>query len=151
MVNKLMPIYNILQVLPNTSVLAVDSGKDWAWAFVDRKGVLVACGLRKAPGQVSWTPDRLVVEKPDTGQRRATKQDLITQALRAGDVGGRLGQTFGLEAQYVEAVKWGGSLAKGIKNARVLEKLSASERVLAGSNHNVLDAIGIALFCVGRF
>jgi hypothetical protein len=140
----------IVSSTPGCPVLAVDSGKDWAWALVV-DDLLVGCGLKKLPDALGYTNPRLVVEKPHTGQQRATAKDRITLAIRAGEVAGRLAERFGLEPQYIEPATWGGSVGKAIKNARVLERLSPSERVLAGKNHNVLDAIGIALFCVGRY
>jgi hypothetical protein len=151
--------YNVVKVQPNIPTLAVDSGRDWGWALVapdphhpDAPAVLLACGLRKLSWPLPVTPTRLVVEQPHLGQSRATKKDLRVLALRAGEVAGRLGERLGLEVvEYVEPNWWKrGSVEKEVMNERVRQRLSASESVLAGKNHNVLDAIGIALFCVGR-
>ena len=149
--------HTVVKVQPTTATLAVDSGRDWGWALVipspdHKQPVLVACGLRKLSWPLPATPTRLVVEQPHLGQSRASKKDLRTLALRAGEVGGRLAERLGLERiEFVEPNWWKrGSVEKSVMNERVRQRLSDSERVLAGKNHNVLDAIGIALFCVGR-
>lgn len=138
---------------PADAVLAIDSGGDWAWAYV-AGGLLRGCGLRSFPDPIPPCT-RLVIERPHTGVAAASKKDLITLAIRAGEVGGVLRRLTGLEPQYIEPQTWGGSVSKTLKNERVRAKLKPEELAhLVGFSktkvHNVLDAIGIALFCVQR-
>lgn len=138
---------------PADAVLAIDSGGDWAWAYV-AGGVLRGCGLRALPDPIPPCT-RLVIERPHTGVARASKKDLITLAIRAGEVGGVLRRLTGIEPEYIEPQRWKGSVDKKVMNARVRAKLKPEELAhLVGlsktKEHNVLDAIGIALYCVQR-
>ena len=134
----------------STSIFAIDSGKDWAWAHI-LNGILLAVGLRKLPS-VLPAITRLVVEKPHTGQSKASKKDIITLAIRAGEVGGVVAHLTGIKPEYIEPVRWKGSVPKKVTNERTLAKLTPEELLVLGAkhNHNVLDAIGIALYIVGR-
>ena len=133
--------------------MAIDSGGDWAWAYV-ADGLLRGCGLKTLPDP--WpTADRLVVEKPHTGRSKATAKDRITLAIRAGEAGALFGHHLKLKPEYIEPSRWKGSVDKPVMNKIVLAKLKPEELALlvgftTTKKHNVLDAIGIALFSVGR-
>lgn len=134
-------------------ILAVDSGKDWAWAYV-ADSQLRDVGFRKLPA-VLPPIDLVYIERPHSGAQRASKKDLITLAIRAGEVGGVLCYLTGLEPKYVEPVTWKGSVGKKIMNDRVLAKLSPDEiKLLRGfpkaAKDDLLDAIGIALYFANR-
>lgn len=46
---------------------------------------------------------------------------------------------------------WKGNVPKHVHEARILGALDARERrILAGRDHNVVDAVGLGLFCTGR-
>lgn len=107
--------------------------------------------------------DRVVVERPHAGNARASKKDLITLAIRAGEVAGRLVTAIspesaispGMQPEYIEPATWKGTIDKATTNERTLAKLHPDELALLHTLphttlHNVLDAIGIALFCVRR-
>jgi hypothetical protein len=141
--------------------VAIDSGRDMGWALGhDQK--LVACGLGLASllqtlqGQEQEV-EQIVIERPHTAQLRATKKDIITLAIRAGEVGGLLRYLTKKEPKYIEPSTWKGSITKDISHERTLTKLTKSERtvynapkVAKNKRHNVLDAIGILFYCSMR-
>jgi hypothetical protein len=153
-------------------ILAIDSGANLGWARFDpQKKEMEACGLGAKPiqrlfePQPSDYPDRLytrnitriVIERPHTGRSRARARDIITLAVRAGEVGGVLRYLLKVEPEYIEPVRWKGSMEKKICNRAVEAKLLPQEIQILNkcgnksTRHNILDAIGIGLFCVGRF
>lgn len=138
-------------------LLAVDSGGNTGWALFDPSSkVLVACGLNKFPDRWEVPITRVVIERPHTGQTQARKRDIITLAIRAGEVGGVMRLLTGVEPEYIEPQKWKGQLPKKRCNDIVEARLSEPEKRLLnnikpkGAKHNVLDAIGIGLFASGR-
>ena len=95
--------------------------------------------------------------------------DVVELALNAGEWGGLYRQW--ADVEYVFPFQWKGSVPKSIHHTRVLAKLSEAERAVAdqaisrgrsgvskslatpvpaSKRHNVLDAIGLGLFRVGR-
>jgi hypothetical protein len=139
--------------------LGVDPGADQGWALFDLDGRLIACGLGDVPrGDVFGA----VIERPviyPRGKQKARPRDVITLAIRAGETGGKL-RAAGVEVEYVEPRTWKrGALRKSVSDSRIRAKLSAEEKkvLLAGCKglcktkaHNVVDAVGIGLFGVGR-
>lgn len=95
---------------------------------------------------------RIVVERPHTGRTRARARDIVTLAIRAGEVGGIWSYITGVAPEYIEPGKWKGQLKKSLANKITKAKLSQREKKLLGKNvrHDVLDAIGIGLFSLGR-
>ncbi len=141
------------------TLLAIDPGADAGWARFDTAGQLAACGLG-APGPGSTS--RVIVERPmiyPGGRQKARPADVIKLATRAGEAAGQYARAVGVEPEYVEPHAWKGSVDKNIHHARIWAKLtpieqeivSASARGVAPSKrHNILDAVGIGLFVVGR-
>jgi hypothetical protein len=141
------------------TVLGIDSGADCGWALVHVESrQLISCGLGRLPSALQDLGiSRVVIERPHAGQTRARKKDVITLAIRAGEVGGICRYLLKIEPEYIEPNRWKGSVSKKIMNDRVEAKLSSSEvviyesaKVVKSKRHNMLDAIGISLFCVGR-
>lgn len=142
-------------------ILAIDPGAASGWAIfnVSTKS-LTACGLNNAPiDDPTIDVDRAVIERPHTGQTKARKEDILTLAIRAGEWGGRILATKGVQAEYIEPTRWKGSTPKDISQARIWSKLGADEKeILAKScegvapskRNNVVDAVGIGLWAVGR-
>jgi hypothetical protein len=137
-------------------LLAIDPGAAAGWALFEGKR-LAACGL----DIFTHCPlvDRVVIERPHSAKTKAPVRDVITLAIRAGEWGGRLRELLGVEPEYVEPATWKGSTPKDISHARTWAKLSPDERVVlakAGEGvapskrHNVVDAVGLALWAVGR-
>ena len=134
-------------------ILTIDPGADAGWAHFDPTTKrLLACGLNE--GAFSSTPPRrVIIERPHTGRSKASPKDIITLAIRAGEWGGKVQALFLVTPEYIEPARWKGSLEKKLCNRLVFERLSQEEKIILGpkKNHNVLDAVGIGLFSVGRF
>lgn len=140
-------------------ILSVDSGGNMGWALFDK--TLLACDLglpallRPEKAYVGAVT-RIIIERPHTGRTRARARDIITLAIRAGEVGGVLRYLTGVEPEYIEPQKWKGQLNKKRCNDIVEARLLPQEKSLLNkikplsAKHNVLDAIGIGLFSVGR-
>ncbi len=140
-------------------ILAIDPGADAGWSLFAGK-ILVGCGLGAPPaGDIG----RVVIERPmiyPGARQKARPADIIKLAVRAGEAGGVYGRAHGLEPEYVEPAKWkGGSIDKNIHHPRIWAKLSPDEQAIVSNaargiapskRHNVLDAIGIGLYAVGR-
>ena len=149
-----------------TILVAIDPGaKHLGWArFVD--GVLSTCGLSKASmpgahadnvceGSKHDRPDVVIVEQ-------MSPRDLPNEAdlLRVTETGCYVAGTLQPSTfRLVPARTWKGSVPKDIHHRRVRAKLSPVElarleRGLEGVaprlQHNVLDAVGIGLYAVGR-
>jgi len=141
-------------------LLSIDPASDaersgWAY-YRDRQLALAGIG---------WPPfsaDIIVIERPQVyphgGKKQADPNDLISVAL----FGGRLLQSVARKETTIIAIhprQWKGQVPKEIHNRRVLKQLSSSERIayahgtkgIAPSKvHNVIDAIGIGLWRLGR-
>lgn len=145
-------------------IFSVDSGANLGWAIFSESG-MEDCGLCRSMealtnvGQLYMTGGvkRLVVERPHAGRTRARARDILTLAVRAGEAGGLLGYFLGVNPEYLEPQKWKGQLSKKRCNEIVEAKLSVRELQIVNkikplsAKHNVLDAIGIGLFSVGRW
>lgn len=149
-------------------IFAFDPGTHTGWAVYDhQKGKIVACGLGEFRGysaQLFGPFDRaahddwLVIERPQVYSARHWKgdqADVIDTALRAGVLAERMRMRAGVNRFLVERFpspqEWKGQVPKHVHNQRVISKLSAEERQLirVGSNtHNVIDAIGLALWAL---
>jgi hypothetical protein len=67
---------------------------------------------------------------------------------------------YGIEPEYFEPDEWkGGTLSKGAHHPRIWKRLADSEGSIVSKQaghlpvskqHNVIDAIGIGLFALGR-
>jgi hypothetical protein len=131
--------------------LAIDPGTHTGWAcFVENK--LETCGL----GAPLLDVRRIVIEIPQVYPAHPVPpNDLVTLAFLAGRYVG--GARVGAEVYTVFPHQWKGNLSKEACAARVRFRLSAEEkkvvddlRVPAKQLHNVMDAIGIGLFALGR-
>lgn len=102
----------------------------------------------------SSRPFSFVSEFPQVyrGPRANDPADLLELAGVVGAVGRALSPA---DVRVVLPREWGGQVPKDIKNARVLAKLTPAEHARiepcpASLLHNVLDAIGIGLWVLGR-
>ncbi len=142
-------------------LLAIDPGADAGWAVFDDHGILFACGLGAPTGYSRF--DRVVLERPmiyPAPRQRARPRDVITLALRAGEAAGLYARRDGIEPEYFEPDVWkGGSISKATHHPRIWRRLSGLEQwvvskdtrgILKSKQHNMLDAIGIGLFALGR-
>ncbi len=115
---------------------------------------------------VEWPPDYgdpklVLVERPVVYPRDGIKKakDLITVALVAGAAAAAFGGAPWTETDFVEPRTWKGSTPKDIHNARVLKILDDDELEVFNARieglsdgvvHNVVDAVGIGLYKLGR-
>lgn len=149
------------------SVLAIDPGLDTGWAFLDDAGKLVHCGLGDPPDSKGH---HVVIERPQIYRGRSSKgnpNDLITLAIQVGRYTERV-VAQGSKYEHVLPHDWKGSVDSEILCHRVAACLAPCElellyRVLAplarkpmtqehltaGKRHNVIDAVGIAMWSVG--
>lgn len=139
-------------------LLTIDPGADCGWALW-LGGELYQCGFRKMPATWPEPIARVVVERPHTGKTRARKKDVITLAIRAGEVGGIWSYITGIVPEYVEPNRWKGSQSKEISHRIIKAKLRPAELkkfqsdckgMAESKRHNVLDAIGIGLYVLKR-
>jgi hypothetical protein len=147
-----------------STLLAIDPGESTGFAAF-RHGVL-SCAW---PATIHAEPirelgtirgyDACVIERPRfyPGQSKVDANDLIVLALRAGILAQAVAAT---STRFVAPSDWKGQLPKNVCHVRIRAILSPLEagilerdtRKLAASvAHNVLDAVGIGLFALGRF
>jgi hypothetical protein len=137
-----------------------------AWASF-REARLEGCGLireRVAPtlemkfrASEKWAPMRAVVELPQVYNRRGAgdPNDLIAVAVTVGRIAQALGPL--TPCEFVHPHDWKGSVPKKVMLGRIEKRLDENELlvlnradVIPSLRHNVLDAIGIGLWEVGR-
>ena len=140
-------------------LLAIDPGENTGWALFFESNLL-ACGLGSVPDDaVPTEPFNAVIEHPmiyPGGRNRGDPNDIVKLAVKAGEIAGCL-KCSGASVRYVKPYEWKGQTPKHISAARTRGKLSDAERgILAavdcapGKMHNILDAVGIGLFALGR-
>lgn len=165
---------------PNvTSLLAIDPGANTGWAVFDSCRRLTACGLYDGEKHVSLPNiepgDRVLVEYPRLRPRgERNPNSILLVARKAGEWGGVFMQRGGA-VEYLLPNDWKGSTSKDIDHRRTFSKLSpeeiralvvgctgvaprlapVNEAIASGLSEsdrraNILDAIGIGLFGVGR-
>lgn len=140
------------------ALLTFDPGNRTGWAkFVGQE--LVEAGLLKAGRiELGW-PQRVVIEVPRWYPRehKIDVNDLLDLGMKAGSLRGFYAQRFGVEAEYVWPRTWKGTVPKAIHNQRVLAALTDEERAripkkpqVKKHDHNIVDAVGIGLWKLGR-
>lgn len=142
-------------------LLAIDPGACTGWALYEGH-TLAACGLgdpRLSSKHKVLELTRVVVEHPwhRPGDRRSVPNDEIKLGVLAGEWGGLYRQW--APVKYYFPHQWKGSVPKDIQNARDWARLSSQEQdvvnraargMAAGKRHNMMDAIGLGLFGLGR-
>lgn len=144
-------------------LLTVDPGKhSFGWARFDGD-TLMACGMAvidEVEGMFGdLSGEDAIVEKPQIythDKMRGDPNDLIDVAITAGAVGGVLSRK-GAHVAYLRPHRWKGSRPKNVDNAYTLERMRPHEKFLLErcgvtkhKRHNVVDAIGIGLWKLGR-
>jgi hypothetical protein len=89
---------------------------------------------------------------------KADPNDILTLAREAGRVAGSCAAA-GATVRWVKPAEWKGQLPKDVCHRRVRALLTDEERAIltrdcrgmpASKRHNVLDAVGIGLWALGR-
>lgn len=139
----------------NGILCAVDSGADSGFAIFD-DGELVSACLRKLPadGTTASNFQAAVVEIPD--RVKVNPKSIIKLALNAGAWLQYFGG-YGRPVEAIEASAWKASTDPDVLARRILACLTPEEvkrlpktRSALGYNHNVLDAVGLGLWRLGR-
>lgn len=133
--------------------MAVDPGATYGWAAFDC-GELVACGVGYPP-VIGSRSGAVIVEVPDRVEPGIPLRDVLMCARRAGKIE-RDAERELLRLETVPPVRWKGTLSKRTTELRVREALTPVEaarlpKVARTIAHNMLDAIGIGLWALGRF
>ena len=144
------------------NVLAFDPGLCTGVAYIGKDRI--ECGILEDETWGHWfqlangSAAVVYVERPviyPTPRTKVNPNDLITLALRAGELAGHCEQT---PVRYVTPAEWKRQLPKDICNARVRNMLTNAEldqiknvfELPQSKRHNALDALGIALWAKGR-
>jgi hypothetical protein len=140
-------------------LMTIDPGKNACGWAIFQEDTLIACGydLSAQYCAKSYGVDKIVVELPQIYRQRQQKgdpNDLVSVAFAAG----RFVQEALHGATTIQVVRphdWKGSRPKHIDNKVTFNALSNAERELVPmlpdtKLHNVIDAIGIGLWALGR-
>lgn len=141
-------------------IISIDPGAKTGWAQFSQ-GWLVACGATKKPYEVPIQGKVVIIEKPQIYRGRLQKgdqNDLITLAMLAGRHQERALRA-GAQVELPTPGEWKGQVKKEIHHPRILAALTTEEqwRVSYASggpavkpDHNMLDAIGLGLWWLGK-
>lgn len=154
-------------------LLAIDPGACSGWAIASDKkitycgvidyrdgGSILAQLILPIPRNTNITS--LVIEVPQIYKHsKGDPQDLITLAILAGRlISEALFQFRGIDTiTLVKPAEWKGQLKKDVCSQRTWDRLSEKEQsvvsaggrgIAQGKVHNMMDAVGIALYAVGR-
>ncbi len=150
--------------MPPATLLAIDPGTNSGWAAFSSDGQLLGCGLGAVPNLFAF-PKKVIIECPRLRPRgEKNPNSILLVARSAGEWGGMYGAC-GAKVVYISPNDWKGSTPKQVSHQRVLAKLTDQEsKVLQNAflshpgrkgmapklRENVLDAVGIGLYGVGR-
>jgi hypothetical protein len=145
-------------------LFAVDPGlrKDrpnLGWALFQKKK-LVQASVEKSVRELPWMgiTCSAIIEAPRWYPRehRIDTNDLLDLSVLVGEIKGRF-ESFNALVELVYPRTWKGTVPKDIHNKRVLAALNSEElKVLPKRprakdvDHNLLDAVGIGLWKLGR-
>lgn len=138
-----------------TFLISIDPGQCTGWARWDH-GRLSSCGIRTS--EVLSVYGHLVIEKPQVYRATRSKgdpNDLIELAILVG----RYVERCTGEVTLVSPAEWKGQVTKHIHAHRIIDALSLDELHVMqnaeqitpkGDRHNMIDAIGLGLWKLGR-
>lgn len=149
-------------------VYAIDPGVKVIGISKFRTGRLIEVRMIRAKSlekmishmRVGWLWDfdanhRVILEQPVVYDRRAWKGD-PNDLVKVAIAGGAAAAALNGEVEFVTPQRWKGGVPKKIHQPRIMNELTESERrfvVGCGPKsliHNVIDAVGIGLWAVGR-
>ncbi len=153
-------------------LLAIDPGACSGWALFDSASRLTSCGIgRPEPAAL----DEVIIECEQLhGRSEKNPNSILLMARNAGEWFGRYSE-YCPNVRYVRVADWKGNTPKDINHRRTFEKLDPAElkALVAGCTGvspksaaidaairkgltkadrrgNILDAVGIGLYGVGR-
>ncbi len=159
-------------------LLAIDPGQDSGWALFNAERRLAICGLGLATlgtMRLLRALSEVIIECEQLhGRSEKNPNSILLMARNAGEWFGRCSE-YCENVRYIRVADWKGSTPKDINHRRTLEKLDPSELkalvigckdlsprsaaidaairkglTTSDKRQNVLDAIGIGLWGVGR-
>lgn len=107
---------------------------------------------KRWPFHDAGDPLKVIVEIPTSrgGNTPASVDSLITLAITAGRVIGRY-EELGQRVRTVTPNQWKGSVPKAIHHKRIKARLTSEElALLVGASGDMIDAVGIGLWDLGR-
>jgi hypothetical protein len=132
-------------------LMAIDPGAIAGVAIFDGDTLDSVRRVKHARSWVCDTAvDKLVVETPVITRSTRNPASIITLAITAGIL---IGKVDAKKLERVAPSTWKGSRPKDVDNRYTLRLLSELERYRMGvliSDHNVIDAVGIGLWALGR-
>lgn len=155
---------NLVAVDPGVKATGIAVFEDNELAHV---GLLRAVDLRSmikvlADIGIDDCPDAVVVERPTVYHRggKGDPNDLVSIAIVAGAAAALLGGYWRTtEVVFVEPRTWKGSVLKDVHNIRIIKLLNKEEHLILNDGvasaptslvHNVVDAVGLGLYQLGR-
>lgn len=133
-------------------LLSIDPGEGCGLALWN-EGELHHAWLHQCSDDLPTVVDTVVCERPQVYLKNLrAANDLVTLALTAGELVGRIGAP----TTYILPATWKGQAPKPICHERIMSALTPEEigRIELPRAHkkqgDVLDAIGIGLFHLGR-
>jgi hypothetical protein len=136
-------------------LLSIDPGETTGWAFfVD--GCLSSAGCGDKADLPNMRLQHAVIELPDYFPGKTHVRSIITLSVRVGWLQ-RLCEERGARVELAWPQTWKGSVPKKIHHKRLLAVLESDEIELLPKrpraknyDHNLLDAVGIGLWKLGR-
>jgi len=136
-------------------VIAIDPGTYTGWAYF-YANKLRACDWispRRWDELVlrAMTREHIVIEEPTIyPHSKANPASVMALQLKVGELKGRF-EMAGCSVELVQPRTWKGQVPKQVHNRRTLAALTPDEFALAdGKRHDVIDAIGLGLWKLGR-
>lgn len=119
-----------------------------------RDGQLAAADLVRdwGPRPNAEFAERYVIELPEIRVQGGGKGDPNQMVRLAFAVGAWHAQWYVNKARIdlIRPHAWKGNVPKEIMTQRILRSLTDAERKIAGTDHNVIDAVGLGLHVLGR-
>ena len=145
------------------SVIGIDPGKRTGFAVFYRgqlwQAATIDAGDFEALPEAPWSPVVVVIEVPRIYPHggKGDPNQLIDLAVLAGEISGWYRARYGARVVFVTPRNWKGTVPKVIHNRRVLMALTPSETAIlptrpraGGYDHNMIDAVGLALWHLER-
>lgn len=141
-------------------LLAIDPGKHkYGWALLHDNRIVDAGHSRS-----DSTPDgiihnakhikRVVFEWPQVypDQKRTDPNDLLDLTYTLGWIKASLEELeCYVEPERVLPRNWKKQVPKEVHNRRALKRMTDDEKLIVGSNNNVIDAAALGIWAVGRW
>lgn len=149
-------------------LLGIDPGNTTGWCFITDRGV-AECGVFPVAAHSLevfdhpiYQPDQVIFEHPQAyrpGESKGNPNDLHGMVFQVGRWWQYYGATYRSKLRWIHPAEWKGQLNKDVCAARVWSLLTTEEQLVVSRCGkglakkpmlDMMDAVGIALFGVGR-